>query len=307
MLSIKAFLQKLGQTLESILRIVLLSKFKVDKHEKPSTTEILILGNGPSLTDDLKNYPTFLTNKTLICVNHFPKTDLYQKLKPSIYITGAPDLWLDDIEEKYVTQSKELFEAMQNKTTWPIAFYIPFEAKKNLRWQKQLSGNPNISIHYYNNIPIEGWAFFTYWCFRHNLGMPRPHNVMIPSMMLSLSLGFKTINLLGTDHSWLSEISVTESNEVLINQKHFYDQKTSKGQPLDKRGKGKRTLPELLHKFMTAFNSYFEIEEYAKHKGVKILNATNGSFIDAFEKINLSKNYNETGKPACRQGRAGAN
>ncbi len=296
MLSIKAFLQKLGQTFESILRIVLLSKFNISIPCKLKYDEILILGNGPSLTSDLTKYPEFLTNKELICVNHFPKTDLYKKLQPAIYITGAPDLWLDDIEEKYVSQSKELFDVMSKKTTWPILFFIPIEAKKHQRWQNQLSGNHNINIHYYNNTPIEGWQWFTFWGFRHNLGMPRPHNVMIPSMMLSLSFGFKTINILGADHSWLSEISVTESNEVLINQKHFYDYKNSKGQPLDKRGKGKRTLPELLHKFMTAFNSYFEIEAYAKHKGVKIINATDGSFIDAFQKINLSEKYNETGK-----------
>lgn len=293
-LKIQAFIKNFGQTTESLIRIVLLSKFKIETISNiKKNDDALILGNGPSLRNDLKNYPEFLNNKDLICVNHFPKTDLYEKLQPSIYVTSAPDLWLDDIEEKYVAQSKELFDIMNQKTTWLISFFIPYEAKKHSRWQKQLSGNKNIRIHYYNNIPIEGWRGFKYWCFKRNIGMPRPHNVMIPSIMLTLSFGYKCINLLGADHSWLSEISVTESNEVLINQKHFYDYETSKGQPLDKRGKGKRTLSELLHKFMTAFSGYLEIEEYAIYKGVKINNATRGSFIDAFQKINLEKIYDE--------------
>lgn len=293
-LKIKSFLTKLGQTTESIIRIVLLSKFKIEfKNILRKNDEVLILGNGPSLRDDLNKYPKFLDHQDLVCVNHFPKTDLYEQLKPSIYVTGAPDLWLDDIDEKYVIQSKELFDAMRKRTTWPLSFFMPFEARKHSRWQKQLSGNKNIRIYYYNNIPIEGWRKFKYWSFKKNIGMPRPHNVMIPSIMMSFALGYKSINLLGADHSWLSEISVTESNEVLINQKHFYDQYTSKKQPLDKRGIGKRTLPELLHKFMTAFSGYFEIEEYAQFNGVAINNATKGSFIDAFQKINLEEKYDE--------------
>ncbi len=287
-LRIQSFLKRLGQTVESIIRIILLSKFKIIIPEKSKIfDEVILLGNGPSLNRDLNLHQSFLKNKDLICVNHFPKTELYEKLKPSIFITGAPDLWLDDIEEKFVKQSKELFSSINQKTTWPLSFFIPHEAKKHGRWQSQIQHNENITIYYYNNIPIEGWNLFKNWCFNRHLGMPRPHNVMIPSLMLSIAFGYKTIYLLGADHSWLPEISVTENNEVLINQKHFYDYDTSKGQPLDKRGTGKRTLPELLYKFMTAFNSYFEIRRYSDHKGVKILNATKNSYIDAFERMKL--------------------
>ncbi len=289
-LQIQAFLKHLGNTIESVIRIVFLSKLRLDLSSKgKENSEILVLGNGPSLQDDLQNYPQFTKGKDLVCVNHFPKTPLYEKLKPVIYITGAPDLWLDDIEEKYVEQSKELFDAMRQKTNWPLSLYIPYEAKKHMRWQKQLEENSHISIIFYNNIPIEGWKVFNYWCFKKNLGMPRPHNVMIPCFMISLALGYQKIYIIGADHSWLPEITVTDTNEVLISQKHFYDRETVRGEPLDKRGKGKRTLPEILHKFMTAFSGYFVIEEYAKYKGVKILNATKGSFIDAFQKIDLDK------------------
>ena len=40
---------------------------------------------------------------------------------------------------------------------------------------------------------------------------------------------------------------------------------------------------------MTAFRSYFEIKGYADYKSVVIYNATKGSFIDAFKKINLKE------------------
>ncbi len=289
-LKFQSFLQKLGQTFESFIRIALLSKLgvRIPKGIK-NHDALIILGNGPSLKNEIETQIDFLSGKDLICVNHFPKTNLYEKLRPSFFVTGAPDLWLDDIEDKFVAQSKILFDVIKHKTMWPLTLFIPFEAKKHQRWQSQLVDNPNITIVFYNNIPIEGWNLVKNWAFKKNLGMPRPHNVMIPALMMSISLGYKSVYLLGADHSWLQEISVTESNEVLINQKHFYDHETSKGQPLDKRGKGKRTLPELLHKFMTAFSSYFEIRRYSEYRGVKIWNATKNSFIDAFDRINLKE------------------
>jgi hypothetical protein len=285
-LSIQSFLKKLGQTIESIVRILLLSRLVAKFDVKKKTSDaVIIMGNGPSLLQDITEYKEFLAGKDLVCVNHFPKTELYQQLQPATFVTAAPDLWLDHIDEKFVKQSRQLFEQIFLKTSWPLAFFIPFEAKKHKRWQKQLKGNKNITINYYNNTPIEGWDSFKNTCFNFRLGMPRPHNVMIPSIMISIALQYKKIFLLGADHSWLSEISVTEKNEVLINQKHFYDMDSSVGQPLDKRGIGKRTLPELLHKFTTAFSSYFEIERYTSFKNVRVFNATRKSFIDAFERV----------------------
>jgi hypothetical protein len=287
-LSIQNFIKKLFQVVESVIRILLMSKFNSSLPQTKKSPECIILGNGPSLKHDLETFPSFLNQKDLICVNHFPSSDLYEKVRPGTYITSAPDLWLDNIEARFVNQSKILFDDIHRKTTWPLEFYIPFEAANHKRWLHQLSGNKNITIHYFNNIPVEGWRGFKFFCFNRKWGMPRPHNVMIPSLMLSLWKNYDTIYLLGADHSWLKEITVTESNEVLINQKHFYDEHESKSLPLDKRGKGKRNLSELLHKFMTAFASYGEIRNYAEHRGKKIINATKGSFIDAFDRTTLN-------------------
>jgi hypothetical protein len=208
---------------------------------------------------------------------------------------AAPDLWLDDIEEKFIEGSNVLFQNLAQRTTWEITLFVPFEAKKYARWQFHLKSNANIKIIYFNNIAIEGFKWFKYLLFNINLGMPRPHNIMIPALMISIAMNFKKIYMIGADHSWLSEIKVMESNEVLINQKHFYDQETSKEEPLDKRGIGKRKLHEILHKFMTAFQGYFYIQEYSETKKIKILNLTKNSFIDAFERASIKEiNENQT-------------
>lgn len=287
-LQIQSFLTNLGSLVTTLIRLLLLSKWQVRLMD-PENQECVILANGPSLGHMIQSHQWFLEGKDLICVNHFPTTEFYPLLKPQYYVTSAPDLWLDDIDTFFVKQSNGLFNEMNKGTSWPLVFHIPYEARKFQRWQDLLRTNPDIKIVYYNNTPVEGWAWFRHLCFRLNLGMPRPHNVLIPCLTHAINMGYKKIYLWGADHSWLSEISVNNSNEVLINQKHFYDQQSTVGKPLDKRGVGERNMPELLTKFVHAFNGYFVLKQYANSRGISVLNATPGSFIDAFERVDLNR------------------
>lgn len=286
-LKIQSFLDNFSKAFATLFRLILLSKWRVKIKKQKRDKDIVILGNGPSLNQMLETHSDFLNNKELICVNHFPTTDFYCKLQPKYFMTSAPDLWLDDIDEHFVTASNRLFNAMKSKTTWHLEFFIPFEARKYKRWQNILAKNKNININFYNNTPVEGWQGFCHLLFKNNLGMPRPHNIMVPSIFNAVNLGYKTIYLWGAEHSWLKDIRVNEKNEALINQKHFYDEKHSKAQTLDKRGVGARRLHEILHKFMLAFRGYFDLKAYAEKNKVKILNATPNSYIDAFERIKL--------------------
>ena len=288
-LAIQSFLKNISDVFATIARIILFSKFFPGIRNEKRDKDLVILGNGPSLVGSLKKHKDFLSDKDLMCVNHFPRTEFYEQLRPAYYMSIAPDLWLDDIDKQFVEQSNILFDEMAKKTTWKIQFFFPYEARKYKRWQKKLLTNKNINIIYINQIPSEGWKFFRHWVFRHNLGMPRPHNVMIPSIFTGLNLGYKKIYLIGADHSWLPEITVNEDNIALINQKHFYDIEDSKHQTLDKRGKGHRRLHEILHKFMLAFAGYFVLKEYAESLNAEIFNATPNSYIDAFDRIDLNK------------------
>jgi hypothetical protein len=292
-LKIQNFLSNLGKVVVSLIRIILLAKWRV-KLSMRHHDVCVILANGPSLGKTIQQHHQFLQGKDLICVNHFPSTEYFGQLKPNYYMTSAPDLWLDDIDQFFVDQSNRLFQKISRDTRWPLMLHIPQESKKFNRWQSWLRTNPNIKVIYYNNTPIEGWRWFRHWCFRLNLGMPRPHNVLIPSLTNAINMGYRQIYLLGADHSWLSEISVNDQNLVLINQKHFYDHQTSQGKPLDKRGVGQRNMPELLTKFVHAFNGYFVLREYAESRSVSILNATPGSFIDAFERVDLKSLENSS-------------
>ncbi|MEZ5049210.1 MAG: hypothetical protein R2766_06120 [Saprospiraceae bacterium] len=54
--------------------------------------------------------------------------------------------------------------------------------------------------------------------------MLRPHNVLIPALMNGINLGYKKIYLIGAVFYFYVQQIVNAINEVLINQKHFYDE-----------------------------------------------------------------------------------
>ena len=48
-----------------------------------------------------------------------------------------------------------------------------------------LSTNPNLKPIYFNQTPIEGFDWFKHLMFKRKMGMPRPHNVLIPTVISS--------------------------------------------------------------------------------------------------------------------------
>lgn len=271
----------------SVFKILLLSKFiRFPKH-KIASSECVILANGPSLNDFIAANKGFLMNKDTLCVNFFPTTGYYADVKPNYCVINAPEMWIDDVEDHYITSRESLFQAIAEKTHWPLTLFMPVAARRYPSWQKAVKVNKYITIAFYNTTPIDGFRSFVHFCFRHQLGMPRPHNVLIPSIMLALHLQYKTIYLAGADHSWLKDLWVSDENLVLLTQKHFYDEKTARAEPMRQLGRNQRKLHEVLIKFVHAFRGYFVINDYAISCGTKIINITPGSFIDAFERMKI--------------------
>ncbi|MDN5199974.1 hypothetical protein QQ008_01345 [Fulvivirgaceae bacterium BMA10] len=291
---LQVFLENLFLSGFSLLKVILLSKFRL-KLPDSNLHDCLILGNGPSLNGFLKDHASFVENKVLFCVNFFARTDLYPQLKPTNYIITSPEYFQGEEKETWKNDRIRTFKTIVEKTDWKLNLIVPALARKQKEWQKIIRKNSNITIYYFNNTPIEGFESINNLFFSLKLGSPRPHNVLIPSILIALNMRFKKIYLTGTDHSWTKDLFVTEDNEVLLSQKHFYDHQnkekdeieknTDKPQPMYKGGSTeKRKIHEVLIKFVYSFRSYWQIKSYAEHLGIEIYNLTLDSFIDAFPK-----------------------
>ncbi len=105
--------------------------------------------------------------------------------------------------------------------------------------------------------------------------MPRAMNVMCASIFLMINLGYREIYLLGADHSWLESFYVNERNQVILGDKHFYG---------DQSVVCPYSLSKWLQNVSTGFRTHERLSEYANYMGVKVYNATEGSYIDAYER-----------------------
>ncbi|MBP8776657.1 MAG: hypothetical protein KBH23_01530 [Bacteroidaceae bacterium] len=279
---LKYFIEQLWQSLLSCIKIALKSNTHTPTISVEST-DLVILANGPSLNKTLSEHADFLKGKMWMAVNHAVESDRFEEIKPPLYLLADPLFWI-------VPEFKEqVFGAMARKTTWPMTLFMPTRAYKykDLEWQRILATNPNIQVMRFNTTPIEGFTWFANRIYRSGLGMPRPHNVLVASIATALRMPFKRIYLAGADHSWLPEIKVTEQNEVLMNQKHFYDHATSQAETVTQEDLKPARLYTILHHMSVTYKSYFILRDFARFQHKEVINITPGSFIDAFPRQQL--------------------
>lgn len=274
---ISVFFSKTGQTLASIAKIILLSKFgKISK--SGIGEDIVILGNGPSLNTTISESAEFLALHKKLAVNFACNAPVFFELKPEYYVLADPHFFTSDAENVISLWSNLA------KVDWQMTIFIPFKKKSNRIIE--LSHNKNITIERYNLTPIEGFKGFCHKIFNSGLGMPRPRNVLIPSIMLAIAAGFKKIYIAGADHSWMKTISVNDNNEVVSIQPHFYKENEQEKKRVNTEYMH-YPLHQIVYSFYVAFKSYFEIKAYADSIGTEIWNITPGSFIDAFPRKKL--------------------
>ena len=93
--------------------------------------------------------------------------------------------------------------------------------------KQAFASNKNIKLAFINLTPIEGFDWFKFYCYKHNLGSVRPYNVLLPSILLALNLGFKNIKITGADHSWHEEVRIDpKANEMTVKQYANYQNAT---------------------------------------------------------------------------------
>ena len=267
----------IGCSLKSMIKLMLKSKTSTISSVATNEDSVIIMGNGPSLNDTIAQYSDVLMKTPTLAVNFAANAPQFQDLKPRYYVLADPHFFVA-VQDVNVLKLRENLVAVD----WPMILFVPFEAKK----RGFAIDNPNIKIEYFNFLAVEGFEWLENWAYSSGRGMPRPRNVLIPSIMVAMKMGFGNIYITGADHSWTKTLSVNERNEVVSIQPHFYkeDENEEKRVRVDYL---KYPLHQIVYSFYVAFKSYHSVQRYALHKGVDIYNATPESFIDAFPRRNL--------------------
>ena len=283
-MNLKRTISEIGQSLLSIVKIALLSRPCDTPPQANQADELVILGNGPSLNDTMQNHMSFLQARHLLAVNFAANTPVFTELKPTFYMLTDPHFFVR-MEQENV---KQLWVKFAKKVDWNMTLFIPTKVKRSGEWFSLAKSNKNITICTYNMTPIEGLNSLENFAYSHGLGMPRPRNVLIPSLMQAIAMRYKKVYLAGADHSWLKTLSVDDDNRVVSIQPHFYKEAKSEEERI-KKDYMSIPLHQVLESMYIAFRTYHTIRRYADYRGVEILNITPESFIDAFKKLKLDE------------------
>lgn len=249
----------------------------------PSTGhELVILGNGPSLRNLFDKNRSFLDGKDLLCVNFAANTPEYFDLQPSVYVLADPHFFLGYDSDNNV---KRLWENI-SQTDWAMQLYLPCRYKLPKEISTMMADNHNVKVCRFNTTPVEGWCWLRHYLYALGLGMPRPRNVLIPSLMIAIRAGYGQIYIAGADHTWSKTLDVDDNNRVVSIQPHFYKDSDKEQKRVNTEYAGYH-LHDILFSLYTAFRSYHLISQYARSRNVNVINITPGSMIDAFSRLSI--------------------
>ena len=270
--------RKSVDTLASFVKIPLMSGRPSPRSSEVRDT-IIIMGNGPSLRDAIDSERDVLMAFPRLAVNFSALTPDFRELRPDYYILAD----IAFFAAKKTGNVPKLWESLRS-VDWPMTLFLPAKARK----MPEVRSLPdNISIRWYNLTPAEGFTPVMRRLYDSGYAMPRPRNVLIPAIMSAMREGFRRIVLIGADHNWARTQRVTDRNKVESVQPHFYKDDDEELRRAEEIFSNVR-LHEVYENYAIAFRSYFNVKDYSNSRGVEILNATPGSFIDAFPRMRLA-------------------
>jgi hypothetical protein len=278
------FINQCIHTSASLMKVIVRSKWGT-KLPAGTAESCIVLGNGPSLKSSLNKDPNVFKSQPLVCVNSFSMSEEFVHLKPNYYVILDYSFWMSDGENVLQT-----LEAIKTKTSWELHLFVPRMASKSKRFTDLCAANNNIKLTYFNYTVFKGFDSIAHWFYNRNLAMPQSQNVLVASVFLSINMGFKKIMIVGADHTWHQDLFLDENNVLCTKHLHFYEkeEKTTyvpfkKGVHLNETFK----VHEIFATWAKAFYGYIALEKYARYKNSKIVNASEVTFIDAFERVKL--------------------
>lgn len=243
---------------------------KKTQFKRSKRKDSVIIGNGPSAMDEFD----YISNKdcNIICMNDFATSKYFFLLKPDEYFIIDPFFF------KESERVRNIFNAL-NKVTWHIRLCVPY------KYSKEINGriiNKQIRVTGLNINSLNLKGRLSYFLYSNGQAMPKTQNVAIACLMYSIISGSAYIELFGMEHNWPNLMTLNESKKLCLKRTHFYDNDELILSPWRKPDNSIWTVSESLSALSKMFQSYELIATYAKVKGIKIINKTKNTLIDAF-------------------------
>lgn len=228
----------------------------------------VICGNGPSMQDGIGKLN--LDNVDLCMVNFYLLNPI-EGITPKHYVLADP--YFFDMNKP---KTKKLISILQS-VNWDMNLYVPFVVRKKIS-----ISNPHIKIIPFHMNPLPENFHYEHLrnkMYHAGITMPSAMNVTVSAIYCMIQNGYERIELYGVEHSFALQNVVDNQNRVCIRDTHYYNKDVGLVPRADKI-----RIATLYWTLYVCFKSHELLSSYAKAYGVKIINKTQESFIDAYER-----------------------
>lgn len=243
---------------------------------------VAVLANGPSLKRLLSGLSAERFPDTdFIVMNFMGAVDAFTRIKPKHYCLADPMFFHPNHKEKEVRQ---LFSMLNERVDWEMNLYIPKDSMKEFKPFSALS-NPHIHLVPLNCIEYKGFECLRYFFYKRGLSMPVVATVAIMAIFVGINSGYCRIDLYGVDHTFFDGMCVDKNNRLCNKETHFYDNGDVELKPILRMDNSQIwKIGEYVKAIGQMFISHDLLASYARHRNVRIVNCTECSMIDSYER-----------------------
>lgn len=269
-----------------IYKLITLNLITKPKKIDGDLKTVAILGNGPSLENDIESIIENKTNFNIYVVNYFANTKYFCNLKPSTYVLADPIFWREKIGSKYIKDNSKLINNLL-KVNWNMTLVCRDEGYSLIK--KQLLPNKNINVvklpSYWFDIRTEKANIFA---LKFGISSPNFVNVLIAAIWHALLIGSKNIELYGADYSGFKNFQVDQTtNKVYSSSTHFYKESNDSREMIADKYEGEK--PKMInirfYQLWLGFRQMHLLSIVSKLWGCKIINKSSFSYLDCFDRF----------------------
>jgi hypothetical protein len=233
-----------------------------DKHKGQ---RCFVIGNGPSLkTQDLSP----LASEITLAMSAFWKHPIVTKWQPTYYCFADP-LFFDGSEPM-----REFLQSLRARIH-SSTFFVPLSAVKVIQEQGLLPSEQTYYVAFHGTLSDSKVKNIDLVKF-----VPGVQSTSQLGIMVAMYMGCSPIYLLGLDHDWLAHRGM---------DRHFYEGKTVEDHP---QAHGDLSLVSYkvdAQAIVDLWSGYEALLRLSRQERIDILNATNGGFLDVFERVNYEE------------------
>ena len=148
-----------------------------DRPKYKKKNKVIIIGNGPSLRNNITNL--YIKKKTfdIYALNYFALSEEFKKIKPNYYFIADAVFWRNDTNKYFKKDNLNLFNKLL-EVDWKIKIFCPKEGL--IFFSKKLLSNKNITLE---AIDSKSFVFksekFNVLSMMYELSTPTFNNVLI--------------------------------------------------------------------------------------------------------------------------------